>query len=143
MAQAKSGDTVQVHYTGRLEDGSVFDSSDGRDPLEFQLGSGMVIPGFDQGLTGMSIGEKKTIHIPADEAYGPVNEEMIIQIERSQIPPDLPLELGMQLNMHQDGNGQVVPVKVVEVTEDSVTLDANHELAGKDLIFDLELVGVN
>ncbi len=143
MAQAKSGDTVQVHYTGRLEDGSVFDSSDGRDPLEFQLGSGMVIPGFDQGLTGMSVGEKKTIHIPAEEAYGPVNEEMILQIERSQIPPDLPLELGMQLNMHQDGNGQVVPVKVVEVTDESVTLDANHELAGKDLIFDLELVGVN
>ncbi|MBC7893224.1 MAG: peptidylprolyl isomerase [Sphingobacteriaceae bacterium] len=143
MAQAKSGDTVQVHYTGRLEDGSVFDSSDGRDPLEFQLGSGMVIPGFDQGLTGMTVGEKKTIHIPADEAYGPVNEEMILQIERAQIPPDLPLELGMQLNMHQDGNGQVVPVKVVEVTDESVTLDANHELAGKTLIFDLELVGVN
>jgi len=143
MSQAKSGDTVQVHYTGRLEDGSVFDSSDGRDPLEFQLGSGMVIPGFDQGLTGMTVGEKKTIHIPADEAYGPVNEEMIIQIERDQIPPDLPLELGMQLNMHQDGNGQVVPVKVVEVTDESVTLDANHELAGKTLIFDLELVGVN
>ncbi|MCY7350510.1 MAG: peptidylprolyl isomerase [Cytophagaceae bacterium] len=142
MAQAKSGDTVQVHYTGRLNDGTIFDSSEGRDPLEFQLGSGMVIAGFDAGITGMSVGEKKTVNIPVEEAYGPINEEMITDVERTEIPADIPLEVGMQLNMHVDGNGQVIPVTVTELTEDRVTLDANHILAGKDLIFDLELVGV-
>lgn len=140
--QAKSGDTVQVHYTGRLTDGTLFDSSEGRDPLEFQVGSGMVIPGFDNGVAGMNVGEKKTIHIPADDAYGPVEEDRIIQIPRTDIPADLPLEVGTQLNMHQDGSPQVIPVTITNVTADTVTLDANHVLAGKDLVFEVELVGV-
>lgn len=142
MAQAKSGDTVQVHYTGRLDDGTVFDSSQGREPLEFQVGSGMVIPGFDNGVAGMNIGEKKTIHIPADDAYGPVQDEMILKIPRTDIPADIPLEIGTQLNMHQDGAGQVVPVTITDVTVDTVVLDANHVLAGKDLVFEVELVGM-
>lgn len=142
MAQAKSGDTVQVHYTGRLNDGTVFDSSEGRDPLEFQLGSGMVIPGFDAGISGMNVGEKKTVNIPSEEGYGPLNEEMIIDVDRAEIPADIPLEVGMTLNMHQDGSEQVIPVTVTDLNDATVTLDANHILAGKDLIFDIELVDV-
>ena len=143
MAAAQKGDTVKVHYKGTLQDGHQFDSSEGREPLEFQLGSGMVIPGFDEGVTGMEIGEKKTIHIPADQAYGPANEELILQFDRAQIPADIPLEIGSTLNMHQQGTGQVIPVIIREVTETHVVLDANHELAGQDLIFELELVGIN
>ena len=142
MKQAQAGDNVQVHYKGTLTDGQPFDSSEGRDPLNFKLGSGQVIKGFDDGVTGMEVGDKKTIHIPNAEAYGPVNEDMVINFERSQIPADIPLEVGGTLNMHQDG-GQVIPVVVKEVTEQYVILDANHPLAGQDLIFELELVGIN
>lgn len=142
MKQAQAGDTVQVHYTGTLPDGQLFDSSTGREPLSFLLGSGQVIKGFDDGVTGMAVGDKKTIHIPNEEAYGPLNEDMIVNFERSQIPADIPLEVGITLNMHQDGNGQVIPVIVKEVTETHVLLDANHPLAGQDLIFELELVGI-
>ncbi len=143
MAKAQKGDKVKVHYKGTLQDGSQFDSSEGREPLEFMLGSGMVIAGFDEGVNGMEIGEKKTIHIPSDQAYGPSNEELIIRFDRAEIPSDIPLEIGSTLNMHQDGSGQVIPVVVKEVTDTYVILDANHELAGKDLIFELELVGIN
>ncbi len=143
MAKAQKGDKVRVHYKGTLQDGNQFDSSEGREPLEFLLGSGMVIAGFDEGVTGMEIGEKKTIHIPSDQAYGPSNEELIIRFDRAEIPSDIPLEIGSTLNMHQDGLGQVIPVVVKEVTETYVILDANHELAGKDLIFELELVSIN
>ncbi len=143
MAKAQKGDKVKVHYKGTLQDGHQFDSSEGREPLEFLLGSGMVIAGFDEGVTGMEIGEKKIIHIPSDQAYGPANEELIIRFDRAEIPSDIPLEIGSTLNMHQDGLGQVIPVVVKEVTETYVVLDANHELAGKDLIFELELVGIN
>lgn len=142
MKTAQSGNTVQVHYTGTLSDGQLFDSSAGREPLSFQLGSGQVIKGFDDGVSGMEIGEKKTINIPADEAYGPINEELLINFERKNIPADVPLEIGTTLNMHQDGNGQVVQVVVKEVTEEIVVLDANHPLAGQDLTFELELVGI-
>jgi len=142
MKQAQAGDNVKVHYKGTLPDGQLFDSSEGREPLAFQLGSGQVIKGFDDGITGMEIGEKKTIHIPNEHAYGPVNEEMIINFDRSQIPSDIPLEVGGTLNMHQDG-GQVIPVVVKEVSDQFVLLDANHPLAGQDLIFELELVGIN
>ncbi|CCH53273.1 peptidylprolyl isomerase FKBP-type [Fibrisoma limi BUZ 3] len=142
MAQAKSGDTVQVHYTGTLTDGTVFDSSEGRTPLEFQLGSGQVIRGFDEGITGMNEGERKTIQIPVEDAYGPANEEMIFTLNRTDIPADIPLEVGMTLNMHEDGNPRPIPVIVRDLTNDSVTLDANHPLAGQDLVFDVELVGV-
>lgn len=143
MTKAQKGDKVKVHYKGTLQDGQQFDSSEGREPLEFMLGSGMVIAGFDEGVTGMEIGEKKTIHIPSDQAYGPSNEELIIRFDRAEIPSDIPLEIGSTLNMHQDGSGQVIPVVVKEVTDTYVILDANHELAGKDLIFELELVGIN
>ncbi|MPR36871.1 FKBP-type peptidyl-prolyl cis-trans isomerase [Salmonirosea aquatica] len=142
MKKAQSGDTVQVHYKGTLSDGQLFDSSTGRDPLAFQLGSGQVIKGFDDGVTGMEIGEKKTILIPSEDAYGPVNNELLINFDRSQIPSDIPLEPGVTLNMHQEGNGQVVPVVVKEVADDHVILDANHPLAGQDLTFELELVGI-
>lgn len=143
MAQVKAGDTVQVHYTGRLTNGTVFDSSQGRDPLQFQVGSGMVIKGFDEGVKGMEVGDKKTVEIPVEDAYGPANEEMVFEFERSQIPADIPLEVGMTLNMHQDGNPRVVPVIVRGLTDNTVFLDANHPLAGEDLIFDIELVNVN
>ncbi|RRB07171.1 FKBP-type peptidyl-prolyl cis-trans isomerase [Larkinella rosea] len=143
MAQAKAGDTVQVHYTGRKNDGTVFDSSSGRSPLQFQVGSGMVIKGFDDGVKGMEVGEAKTVRIPVEDAYGPSSEDMIFEFDRSLIPDDIELEVGLTLNMHQDGNPQAVPVVVRNVTPSSVTLDANHPLAGEELIFDIELVGIN
>ncbi|RRB17641.1 FKBP-type peptidyl-prolyl cis-trans isomerase [Larkinella knui] len=143
MAQAKAGDTVQVHYTGRKNDGTVFDSSSGRSPLQFQVGSGMVIRGFDEGVKGMEVGEAKTVRIPVEDAYGPSSEDMIFEFDRSLIPDDIELEIGLTLNMHQDGNPQAVPVIVRNVTATSVTLDANHPLAGEELIFDIELVGIN
>ncbi|GAB3324854.1 peptidylprolyl isomerase [Larkinella ripae] len=143
MAQAKAGDTVQVHYTGKKNDGTVFDSSSGRAPLQFQVGSGMVIRGFDEGVKGMELGESKTVRIPVEDAYGPSSEDMIFEFDRSQIPDDIELEIGLTLNMHQDGNPQAVPVVVRNVTATSVTLDANHPLAGEELTFDIELVGIN
>ncbi len=140
---AKTGDTVQVHYTGTLTDGTLFDSSEGREPLQFKLGVGMVIKGFDDGVTGMNIGEKKQIHIPVEEAYGPKHDDLIFTFNRSEIPDDVPLELGMQLSMHEDGNPQPVSVTVVALSETSVSVDANHPLAGQDLVFDLELVAIS
>lgn len=140
---AKSGDKVKVHYTGKLAEGIVFDSSEGAEPLEFELGTGQVIEGFDNGVIGMIIGEKKTVHIPVNEAYGLAEEENVIKIPRSEIPVDMELEIGMVLNMHQDGSGQVMQVAVADFDEQSVLLDGNHPLAGKDLIFDIELVGLN
>lgn len=142
MAQAKSGDTVQVHYTGTLTDGTIFDSSEGRTPLEFTVGSGQVIKGFDEGVAGMNPGERKTINILVEDAYGPANEEMIFTLNRSDIPNDIPLEVGLTLNMHEDGNPRPIPVIVRDLTDTNVTLDANHPLAGQDLTFEVELVGV-
>jgi FKBP-type peptidyl-prolyl cis-trans isomerase 2 len=141
MQQVKSGDTIKVHYHGKLTDGTTFDSSEGREPLEFEVGSGSVIPGFDEGVTGMSIGEKKTINIPADEAYGQKEEDRIMEFPIDRFPPDLQPEVGMQLNM-SNGEGQNLPVIITDVKEDSVVLDANHPLAGEDLVFDLELVEI-
>ncbi len=143
MAQAQSGNTVQVHYKGTLTDGTVFDSSEGRTPLEFTLGSGQVIKGFDDGITGMEVGERKTIHIPVEQAYGPANEQMVFTLDRGDLPDEIPLEVGLTLNMHEDGNPQPVPVIIRALSDDSVTLDANHPLAGQDLVFDIELVGIN
>lgn len=142
MQQVKKGDTVKVHYHGKLTNGTTFDSSDGREPLEFEVGSGMVIPGFDEGVTGMVIGDKKTIHIPADQAYGPKEEHMIMEFPRDRFPADMVPEVGMQLNM-SNGSGQNFPVVITEVRETAVVLDANHPLAGEDLIFDLELVAIS
>ena len=141
MAQVKSGDKIKVHYHGKLNDGETFDSSEGRDPLEFEVGSGMVIKGFDDGVTGMSVGEKKTINIPFAEAYGPVNPEMIIEMPKDRFPEDMKLEVGMPLMM-SDQQGQQFQVKIEEIKEEVVMLDANHAFAGKDLTFDLELVEI-
>lgn len=141
MTQAKSGDTVKIHYTGKLEDGTVFDSSTSRDPLEFELNAGQVIPGFEQAVVGMTPGESKTEKIPMHQAYGPHREEMILEVNRQQMPPELEPEIGQQLQLQQP-NGRVVPVLVTEVTESMVKLDANHPLAGQDLTFDIQLVEI-
>ncbi|MFP4328366.1 MAG: peptidylprolyl isomerase [Paracoccaceae bacterium] len=141
MTQVKTGDTVRIHYTGTLSDGSTFDSSDGRDPLEFTVGSGQIIPGLDKAMTGMSVGDKKTVEVPADEAYGQPDPNALQAVPRGEIPADIPLDLGTQLQV-QTPQGQVLPVTVVEVTDEQVTLDANHPLAGKDLTFDIELVEI-
>jgi peptidylprolyl isomerase len=140
MAQAQTGDTVRVHYTGRLDGGEVFDSSRGRDPLEFTLGGGQVIAGFDEAVTGMEPGDEKTVTIPAAQAYGPRRDEMSGEVPRAQFPPDIDPQVGQQLQMQQEG--QTFVVTVTEVSDEVVRLDANHPLAGKDLTFDLELVGI-
>jgi peptidylprolyl isomerase len=134
------GDIVSLHYKGTLNDGTIFDSSEGREPLEFEVGSGMVIKGFDDGVMGMVIGEKKDIHIGIEEAYGPANEEMIFKFDKAGIPSDVPLEVGGTLNMH-DGQ-QAIPVIIREIAEDHVLMDANHPLAGQELNFALELVSI-
>lgn len=141
MAQAKQGDTVRVHYTGKLNDGTVFDSSVGGEPLEFTLGSGQLIPGFEKAVTGLAVGESTTALIPSDEAYGPRREDGIIQVPRSNIPPEIKPEAGMQLQM-QTHDGRPVPVVVVGVDEANITVDANHPLAGKDLTFEIEVVAI-
>lgn len=141
MQQVKKGDKVKVHYHGKLDSGETFDSSAGREPLEFEVGSGMVIKGFDDGVTGMTAGEKKTITIPYNDAYGPRNPEMLIEVPKDKFPPDLEIELGMPLMM-SDGQGQQFQVTITEIKENVVMLDANHPLAGKDLTFDLELVEI-
>ncbi|PLW83636.1 peptidylprolyl isomerase [Kineobactrum sediminis] len=142
MTQAKAGDTVRIHYTGTLQDESVFDSSEGRDPLEFQLGAGQIIPGLDQAIEGMAPGEKKTVTIPAAEAYGDYQEEARQTIPREQIPAEIELEEGVMLQM-QTPDGSAVPVQVAEIAEETVILDANHPLAGKDLKFEVEVVSVD
>jgi peptidylprolyl isomerase len=133
---------VTVHYTGRLEDGTVFDSSEGKAPLEFTIGQGRVIPGFEQGVLGMEPGQSKTVNISADDAYGPYDPELVTEVERSQFPPDLELEVGMQLQGNQP-DGRVAIFTVKDLTDTTVTLDANHRLAGEDLIFDIEMVEVD
>jgi FKBP-type peptidyl-prolyl cis-trans isomerase 2 len=142
VTEIKTGDQVGIHYTGTLEDGSVFDSSEGRDPLEFEVGSGQIIVGLDEALPGMVVGEKKVVQIPCDLAYGPSNPEMKQAVPREGIPDDIPLEIGLTLHM-QTPSGQPLPVTVVEMDEATVTLDANHALAGKDLTFDIEIVKIN
>lgn len=141
MDSAQTGNVVKVHYTGKLEDGTVFDSSRDREPLEFTLGSGQVISGFEQAVAGMKVGETRSAHVPADDAYGPRRDDLVLEIEREQIPEDIEVEVGTQLQLQQQ-NGQAVPVTVADVGGESVTLDANHPLAGEDLYFDLELVEV-
>lgn len=141
MDKVKSGDKVKVHYHGKLTSGETFDTSAGREPLSFEVGSGSVIKGFDEGVTGMSVGEKKTISIPSEEAYGAHNPEMVIKMPKDRFPKDLEVEAGMPLMM-SDQNGQQFQVVVVEITDEYVALDANHPLAGKDLVFDLELMEI-
>lgn len=142
MTQAKSGDTVRIHYSGTLKNGETFDSSEGRDPLEFVVGSGQIIPGLDVAIPGMAVGDKKTVDVPCAQAYGPVNPEARQVVPRSEFPDNIPVEVGTMLQM-QVPQGQVIPVTIVEVAENDVTLDANHRLAGEDLIFAIEMVGID
>lgn len=141
MATAKSGDKVNVHYTGSLGDGTVFDSSRERDPLAFEVGAGQVIPGFNDAVDGMEVGNTVTVTIPAKDAYGEVRDDFILKVQPSDIPEEITPEVGMELQLHQQDGG-AVPVKVTEVTEEHVTLDANHPLAGQDLTFEIELVSI-
>lgn len=149
MAQAQEGDRVKVHYTGKLDDGTVFDSSEcedegcgcGHGPLEFTIGSGQVIPGFDAGVKGLAVGESKTIHIPVDEAYGERIEEMVAVVPRGDLPPEMKPEVGQQLEVTQE-DGQVFQVLVVDVNDENITIDANHPLAGQALNFDIKLVEI-
>ena len=141
MQQSKKGDKVKVHYHGKLNNGETFDSSKGREPLEFEVGGGMMIKGFDKGVAGMNVGEKKTINIPYDKAYGPRNPEMLIEIPKANFPKDLDLEIGLPLMVNSE-NGQNFQVVVSQIKETAVILDANHPLAGADLIFDIELVEI-
>ena len=140
MAQAQSGHKVRIHYVGRLEDGSVFDSSEGRSPLEFTLGENQVIPGFEDAVSGMEPGQETTVTIPSDRAYGQHKAELVFEVPREQFPDDVDPQIGQQLQM-TNGN-QTAVVTVAALADDSVRLDANHPLAGKDLTFDISLVEI-
>jgi peptidylprolyl isomerase len=141
MAQAKTGDTVKVHYTGKLDDDTIFDSSEGREPLQFTIGEGRLIPDFEQAVVGMEPGETKTIQIPPDRAYGPHQEEMVMVVDRQDIPEELKPEVNQRMQVQQ-ADGQVFIVTVTSVSESSVTLDGNHPLAGKDLTFNIQLAEI-
>ncbi len=141
MTQAKKGDTVKIHYTGRLQDGSVFDSSSGREPLQFTIGNGEVVPGFEEAVTGMQAGEKKTAEIPCDKAYGEQNASMVMVVDRKQVPAELDPEVGQRMEMGSP-SGELLTVTVIEVNDENITLDANPPLAGEDLTFDIELVEI-
>ena len=141
MALAQAGDTVRVHYTGKLDDGTVFDSSAGSDPIEFVIGDHQVIPGFEDGVTGMTIGETKTVTIPFDHAYGAYDDGLVLTVPREQFPDHITPEVGEALQLQQP-DGEMITVIISEVSDESVTLDANHPLAGEDLTFDLELAEI-
>lgn len=141
MEQVKNGDVVRVHYTGKLTNGEQFDSSAGRDPLEFKVGAGTMIKGFDAAMPGMSVGEKKTINISPEDGYGEKSADAIIEFPRENVPNDMQLEPGMSLTLSNQ-EGHPVPVVVVEVKDDVIVLDANHFLAGEELVFDIELVEI-
>lgn len=140
MVRAREGDTVRVHYTGTLSDGSIFDSSHGREPLEFTLGAGRVIAGFEEAVNGMAPGEERKVTVPAAQAYGSRRDELVFEVPRAQFPDDLQPAVGLEVQLTQGGQRAVA--RIAEVTEETVTLDANHPLAGRDLTFDLELVGI-
>ncbi len=142
MAQAKSGDTVSVHYTGTLTDGTVFDSSQNREPLVFTIGSGQVIPGFDEAVLGLEPGQSREVTIPSDQAYGAHNDDLVFDVDRSQLPGDISPSVGDQYQMRQS-EGQTMIVTVQDVTPEQVTFDANHPLAGQDLTFDIQLVSID
>ena len=141
MTQAKNGDTVKIHYTGRLQDGTVFDSSSNRDPLKFNIGSGQVIPGFEEAVTGMTVGEKKTAQVPCDKAYGKRNPSLVMTVDRQHVPAEIDPEVGQRLQVGGPG-GELLAVTVIEVNDANITLDANPPLAGEDLTFDIELVEI-
>ncbi|WP_339925053.1 peptidylprolyl isomerase [uncultured Cyclobacterium sp.] len=141
MSVATKGNTVKVHYTGKLNDGTIFDSSKDREPLEFVLGDGKMIKGFDVAVEGMTVGDDISVTIPTEEAYGPKREDMMLDVPIDQVPADIKPEVGMDLSI-QNQQGQPTPVKVVHIDETKITLDANHPLAGEDLVFDIKLVEV-
>jgi len=141
MTPAKSGDTVRIHYTGTLGDGTLFDSSDDGDPAELALGAGSVFPGLEAAIIGMEVGDKSTVNITADDAYGPHHAEAVQTVERSELPDHVELVMGGQLQAEAP-NGQQIMLRVVALTDDKVTLDANHPLAGQDLTFDVELIEI-
>jgi peptidylprolyl isomerase len=141
MPQAKKGDNVRVHYTGKLTDGTIFDSSLQRDPLEFVVGGGMVIAGFDDGVTGLEVGQSNTVTIPPERGYGARRDDMIIVIPREQFPSHLSANLGDKYQV-PDPSGRLSVLTVSDLTDENITLDANHELAGKDLIFEIELIEI-
>jgi FKBP-type peptidyl-prolyl cis-trans isomerase 2 len=141
MAQVKKGDKVRVHYHGKLTNGETFDSSEGREPLEFKVGAGMMIKGFDDAVLGMNVGDKKTVNIPAADAYGEYDEELLIEYPMDGFPKEMKPEVGMQLTM-SNGAGQQFPVTITAVKEGQVVLDRNHSLAGKELVFDITLVEI-
>lgn len=142
MSPLAPGSQVSIHYTGTLTDGAVFDSSQGREPLQFVIGQGQVIPGFEAAVQEMAVGDRKTVTIPCQQAYGPHHPDQVMVLDRQQFPTDLPLDVGLQLQL-QGPQGQAIPVLVTCLSDTDVTLDANHPLAGEDLTFELELVAVN
>ncbi len=139
MTQVMRGYNVKVHYTGKLNDGTVFDSSVGSEPLSFAVGSGQVIVGFDEAVVGMEVGESKVVHIPVEKAYGVRNEDMVMQVPIEQVPPDMNPQIGLRLEMG-GVNGEIMRVVVTDITTTHITLDANPPLAGKELTFTIELV---
>jgi len=141
LSKVKDGDTVKVHYTGTLTDGTVFDTSEEREPLEFTLGQGQLIPGFEKAVVGMNVGDSTEVEIPSDDAYGEAREDLVISVPKDQLPDDVEPQVGMQLQVNQQ-DGQPIPVRITEVGEENLTLDANHPLAGQDLKFEIELVEV-
>lgn len=141
MSVVTKGNTVKVHYTGKLKDGTIFDSSENREPLEFVVGDGKMIKGFDAAVHGMAVGDDKSVTIPSAEAYGEKREDMILDVPLDQVPEEIKPEVGMDLSI-QNQMGQPTPVKVVHVDEEKITLDANHPLAGEDLVFDIKLVEI-
>lgn len=142
MSKVKEGDTVKVHYTGTLNDGSVFDTSEEREPLEFKLGEGQLIPGFEKAVTGMEKGESVEVTIPSEEAYGDAREDLVISVSKSDMPDDIEPAVGMQLQVNQP-DGQPIPVRVTAVEEENIQLDANHPLAGEDLTFKIDLIEID
>lgn len=141
MPKVKEGDTVKVHYTGKLtEDGTVFDSSREREPLEFTLGNGQLIPGFEDAVVGMEEGDSTTVELDSEDAYGERREDLELEVSKSDLPDNIDPQVGMQLQMQQQEDGQAIPVQITAVEDDFVKLDANHPLAGKDLTFDIELI---
>ena len=141
MNQVKENNTVKVNYTGKLADGQVFDSSEGKEPIEFTLGQGQLIPGFEKGLIDMKLNEKKTITVTKEEAYGDVNKDLIQEVKKTELPQDMTPEVGMGL-VSKSPDGQEMNLMVVEVKEESIVIDGNHPLAGKELVFDLEVIEI-
>lgn len=142
MAEAKKGDKVKVHYTGKLNDGTVFDSSENREPLEFTIGNGNMIAGFEKAVVGMAVGDAITTDIPSEEAYGEKRPDRLVAVPKAEVPADINPAVGQQLSIQQQ-DGSALPVLVAEINEENIVLDANHPLAGKDLTFEIKLVEIN